>query len=189
MIPEYIPNIITVLRLLLVGPIVVSMYLVDYRLAFYLFIVAGVTDAVDGYLARRFHWISRFGAMVDPLADKLLMMSSYFTLAYLDQIPVSLLAMVLIRDVVIVTGGVCYHFLIGQYEFRPRIFSKLNTFLQVSLVILLLMHLAHGVIPILWLNILMDVVFATTLISMLDYVFVWGKKALNHPGGKYDGPA
>jgi len=180
MSPEYIPNIVTILRLFLVGPLVFTMSMKEYKVALFLFIIAGLTDAVDGYLARRFHWISRFGAMVDPLADKLLMMSSFFVLAYLDQIPIWLLAIVLIRDAVIVTGGVCYHFLIGQYEFKPRLLSRVNTFLQIILIVCILFNNSYYLLKEYWIVGLTYLVFFTSLISMLEYVWIWGGRALRH---------
>ncbi|MBY0377779.1 MAG: CDP-alcohol phosphatidyltransferase family protein [Gammaproteobacteria bacterium] len=180
--PAYLPNIITVFRLLLVGPIVVGLLMEDYKLAFFLFLIAGLTDAVDGYLARRFQWISRWGAMVDPLADKLLMVSSYLTLTYLSILPVWLLALVLTRDVVIVTGGMCYHFLIGQYDFKPSLISKANTFFQIVLVIVVLSHYSYGVFNHLWINILIYLVLFTTASSMIHYIWVWGWRAFSRKG-------
>jgi cardiolipin synthase len=185
--PAYIPNIITVFRLLLVGPIVVSLLMRNYQLAFCLFLVAGLTDAIDGYLARRFKWISRWGAMVDPLADKLLMMSSYLVLTYLGIFPVWLLALVLTRDVVIVTGGICYHFLIGQYEFKPSLISKTNTFFQIILVIVTLWHYSYNVFSATSIQILVYVVFITTLSSMVHYIWVWGWRAFSAKGEHHDG--
>lgn len=181
--PAYIPNIITVFRLLLVGPILVSLLMGNYKLAFFLFLFAGLTDAVDGYLARRFQWISRWGAMVDPLADKLLMVSSYLALTYLNILPVWLLAIVLTRDVVIVTGGICYHFLIGQYDFKPSLISKANTFFQIILVIVVLSHYSYDLFNAVWMDTLIYLVLFTTTVSMINYIWVWGWRAFSRKGG------
>lgn len=184
--PAYLPNIITVFRLLLVGPIVVGLLMGNYRLAFFLFLLAGLTDAVDGYLARRFQWISRWGAMVDPLADKLLMVSSYLALTYLSILPVWLLALVLTRDVVIVTGGMCYHFLIGQYDFKPSLISKTNTFCQIMLVMVVLSHYSYGFFNGNWITALIYVVLFTTASSMIHYIWVWGWRAFSRKGDGCD---
>jgi Phosphatidylglycerophosphate synthase len=185
--PEYIPNIITILRLVLIGPIIFTLLMAEYRLSFCLFLIAGITDAVDGYLARRFHWISRWGAMVDPLADKLLMVITFLTLGYLGVFPLWLLIMVVIREVVIVSGGTLYHFLIGEYEFVPTRISKVNTCLQIILTTLLMFTLSFPIIPIWFLEILMGIVFLTSLISLLDYIWVWGRRAwLHNKGIVYD---
>jgi cardiolipin synthase len=181
--PEYIPNIITVLRLILIGPIIFTLLMGEYRWAFCLFLIAGITDAVDGYLARRFHWISRWGAMVDPVADKLLMVTTFLTLGYLGVFPLWLLAMVVIREIVIVSGGTLYHFLIGEYEFSPTRISKLNTCLQIIFTTLLLFALSFPIIPTWFLDCLMVAVFFTSLISLLNYMWVWGHRAWIHSKG------
>lgn len=178
--PEYIPNIITILRLILVGPIVIGLLTRHNHLAFWLFVVAGLTDAIDGYLARRFKWISRWGAMVDPLADKFLMVTTFLTLGYLSIFPLWLLSMFVIRELVIVVGGVIYHFWIGVYDFVPTRISKLNTCLQIILIISLMFNLSYSLIPTTWLFILMIVTFFTSLSSLADYVFVWGRRAWLH---------
>lgn len=174
---EYIPNIITVLRLALVGPIVISLLTHHNQAAFWLFVVAGLTDAIDGYLARRFRWISRWGAMVDPLADKFLMVSTFLVLGYLSIFPLWLLLMLVVRELVIVSGGVVYHFWIGAYEFIPTRISKLNTCLQIILIICLMFNLSYALIPAEWLEYLMLMVFATSLVSLINYIVVWGRRA------------
>ena len=175
--PEYIPNIITILRLVLIPPIIITLVLAKYRFAFTLFFIAGITDAVDGYLARRFQWISRWGAMVDPIADKFLMVLTFLTLGYIQVIPLWLLLMVVIRDLVIISGGIAYHFIIGVYEFKPTLISKCNTFLQITLVILLMFQLAFTLVPVFIITLLMQLVFLTSIISLIDYIVVWGMKA------------
>jgi cardiolipin synthase len=178
--PEYIPNIITIVRLILVGPIVFGLLTRHYHMAFWLFVIAGLTDAIDGYLARRFKWISRWGAMVDPLADKLLMVSTFLTLGYLGIFPLWLLIMVVIRELVIVIGGVVYHFWIGAYDFVPTRISKLNTCLQIILIIGLMFNLSYAIIPMKLINSMMLMVFVTSLVSLIDYIWVWGRRAWLH---------
>lgn len=183
MSPEYIPNIITILRLILVGPIVFGLLTHHYHMAFWLFMIAGVTDAIDGYLARRFKWISRWGAMVDPLADKLLMVCTFLTLGYMSIFPIWLLAMVVARELIIVIGGVVYHFWIGAYDFVPTRISKLNTCLQIMLIIGLMFNLSYAIISGEPIHVLMLLVFFTSLVSLIDYIWVWGRRAWLHNKG------
>ncbi|MBB70932.1 MAG: CDP-alcohol phosphatidyltransferase [Legionellales bacterium] len=173
-----IPNIITIARIILVIPILLALMWQSYTLAFWLFVIAGVSDAVDGFLARRFHWMSRLGGVLDPLADKALLLISFITLGFLGHMPVWLVVMVVVRDIVIVSGGFAYHFLIGEYDFKPTWISKVNTFLQIFLLALTLLQLSYYVLPAHWLEWLMVLVFITSLVSMLDYVVVWGCKAI-----------
>src|SRR3989442_15920185 len=96
-----IPNIITTLRLILIAPFAYYLLHAQYTPAFYLFIAAGISDGADGFLARTFNWQSKFGAFADPLADKLLITSSYLLLGYLGKIPLWFMSLVLLRDIVI----------------------------------------------------------------------------------------
>lgn len=177
---QHLPNYITGLRFLLVIPILAALFDQRCELAFYLFLAAGVTDALDGLLARLYGWTSRFGAIADPLADKILLMSSFITLGWLHQIPLWLVIIVVMRDVWIVSGGLAYRFLIGRMDFRPSGISKINTFLQIILVGGLLIYLSFNVLPMLLLEGIMYAVLVTSVISMLHYTWVWSWKALKN---------
>jgi len=96
----------------------------------------GISDGVDGYLARRYDWTSRFGAILDPVADKLLLMVTFILLAYTGHLPVWLTSVVIGRDLVIVAGATTYHILFGEYEFSPTLLGKLSTSMQFILVLL-----------------------------------------------------
>ena len=175
---RHIPNLITAARILLVFPIV-SLLLVgrlDWALA--LFIVAGVSDAVDGFLAKYFGWQSRLGSYLDPLADKLLLISSYVVLGWLGLLPLWLAVLVVLRDLVIFTGAVAYYFLLRPFEGQPILISKLNTLLQLLLVFVVL--LSHGLTPIpdAVIAALIGLVGLTTLASGAQYVYVWGTRYL-----------
>ena len=111
-----IPNLITVGRILLVAPVAWALMVQNFSLALILFFVAGVSDAVDGFLAKRFGWTSRLGALLDPLADKFLLVTCYAVLAWNDLLPVWLLVLVLTRDLLIVGGAVAYNFRIERLE-------------------------------------------------------------------------
>lgn len=173
-----IPNIITLLRFFLIIPIIWSLLTHCNKQAFFLFSFAGLTDAIDGYLARRFQWHSRWGSLADPIADKLLMISTCLTLAYLSVFPLLLLAVIILRDLIIVSGAACYHYLKGPYECKPSWLSKCNTFLQITLIMVLLFHHAFEILPAVLIQGLMAAVYFTSIASLLNYVFVWGRKAL-----------
>jgi cardiolipin synthase len=96
-----IPNLITILRILLVPPIAYLLYWGDYDIALLLFLGAGLSDALDGFLAKHYGWMSRLGGLLDPIADKALLMSSFIVLAWVDLIPVWLVVVVVLRDVII----------------------------------------------------------------------------------------
>ncbi len=174
-----LPNLITVLRILLIYPFVLSLLHGEAGTALLLFAVAGISDGLDGFLAKRFGWTSRLGAVLDPVADKMLLLAAYLTLGWMALLPLWLLVLVVLRDVVIVGGAVAYYRLFGAYDMQPLLISKFNTVCQVALVVLVLAVVWHaGVEPRLlaWAG---YVVAATTLASGAAYVWVWTRRALS----------
>ncbi len=175
---RHIPNLITVLRILLVYP--VNHFLLERRfgLALGLFVLAGLSDGLDGFLAKHYHWQSRLGSYLDPLADKLLLVSSFLSLAWLGLVPVWLTAAVVLRDGVILAGAIAYYFLLKPFEGQPHWTSKVNTFLQLLLVVSVLF--SQGVWPLAegLLFFLILVVLVTSLVSGAIYVHVWGSRYL-----------
>ncbi len=103
---SWLPNAISVFRIALIIPVVMGVIDGQYSLALGLFLIAGISDGVDGFLAKRFDWHTRLGALLDPIADKLLMAASFVTLAYVGQIPVWLAGIVVFRDLVIIGGAI-----------------------------------------------------------------------------------
>lgn len=178
-----IPNLITFLRLLLVPPIVVALLTGHYTLALTLFIIAGLSDALDGFLAKTFHWTSRLGGLLDPIADKLLLVSCYLALTWQGLLPVWLTAVVIGRDLVILSGAILYNALIERVEAAPSVISKINTLSQLLLVVAVLFNYGAQVLPTGWLDLLVHGVFATTLLSGADYVWTWGWRAWNKKHG------
>jgi len=172
-----IPNIITVFRFLLVPPVVVLLLNRSFGSALVVFGVAGVSDAIDGFLAKHFHWTSRAGALMDPLADKLLLVCSFVTLGFLELIPTWLVGLVILRDLVIISGALTYHFYIEQLTAEPTLISKLNTLAQILLVLVVLFSSWLGALPGLLPDVLMYCVAATTLSSGADYVWTWSRRA------------
>ncbi len=172
-----IPNIISVLRIGLVLPVVAALVHEQFTLALLLYTVAGVSDALDGYIAKRYNCASRLGSILDPLADKLLLVSTYVALAWLGLLPVWLVAAVAARDILILVGAVSYHLLIGEYEMKPTLISKINTFAQIALGLAAVF--AAGLYPLspALLEGMVWAVLATTLLSGIDYVWTWGVRA------------
>lgn len=175
---SYIPNLITCIRLLLIGPVLYSLMHAHYLQAFILFMIAGLTDALDGLLARLFGWTSRFGAIADPLADKLLLMSSFLALYALNLIPIWLMVAIVGRDLWILLGVLSYRCLIGQFQVDPSTISKINTFLQIFLVLMLLLNLSVFTIPSILLTTCNYAVLITSVGSFIHYTWVWSIRAL-----------
>lgn len=172
-----LPNLITIFRLILVLPFLLFLLNGDSKIAFYLFVAAGASDAVDGCLARQFKWTSRLGAFLDPIADKLLLMGSFIGLAYLDQIPIWLAAIVIARDIIIVLGAIAYARVVKHIDFVPSLISKVNTVCQVLLVFLFLEQYSFFPLPTMLLQLMVLTVVVTTLWSLADYMWVWGRRA------------
>lgn len=173
-----IPNALTLLRLVLIAPFLVFLYQQEYRSAFYIFILAGFTDGLDGWLARNFHWQSAFGSFMDPVADKLLIASSFIALALIGRIPWWLVMLVFLRDITISIGVLAWLWLIKRKpDFKPTCLSKINTVLQLSLVILCLFEMAFFKITPNILESLTILTTTTTIGSYIDYAWTWGKKA------------
>lgn len=175
---HHIPNMLTVLRVILILPIAWCIIAEQYRAALILVFIAGVSDGLDGLLARRFAATSHFGGAMDPLADKLLLVTTFIILTLKGFIQPWLLGIVILRDVVVVIGATSFHYLIAYYEFAPSLISKFNTFLQILLVLLILVQQGlWAVVPeLIWG--LKIAVLLTTVSSMIDYVWTWGRRAI-----------
>ncbi len=168
---------ICIFRILLVGPVVWLLWHGDFVTTLWLFFIAGFSDGLDGFLARRFGWRSRLGGILDPLADKFLMVSTFITLTLIGLLPLWLAALVVGRDLVIVTGGVIYNWLFGAVQPQPTDISKLNTILQLVLVLVVVSGAGFGWPVDSWVIALGASVMVTTIISGVDYVWHWGRKA------------
>jgi cardiolipin synthase len=175
-----IPNLITVFRFILIPPVVWFLWHEQVQYALVLFAIAGFSDALDGYLARRFDWRSRLGAVLDPLADKGLMTLTLIVMLLKDMMPAALVVIMILRDLVILAGATAFHFRTKKLEMQPSVISKLNTALQILLVVLVMWDAGVGVLSFWLLNGVMIVVFITTLLSGLDYVLRWSAKARHH---------
>jgi cardiolipin synthase len=174
-----IPNAICVLRILLVGPIVIALLDGNFERALVLIFIAGFSDGLDGYLAKRFDWRSRLGGLLDPVADKLLLMSVFVTLAWVNLIPVALAVVVIGRDLVIVSGAIAYEALVESIEPRPSRVSKLNTGLQLLFILAVISAEGFFWPPAISILILGASVIVVSLVSGLDYVICWSRLAMH----------
>jgi cardiolipin synthase len=165
-----IPNLICVVRILLVPPIVWLLLEGRYALALALIVVAGVSDAIDGFLARRFDWRTRLGGLLDPAADKLLVASVFVTMSWLGFIPWWLTLVVLGRDVLIVGGVLAHQLWFAPVDGDPTRVSKINTTVQISFMALTLVHAWLGWPALIWLKVLGGALLATVVISAIQYV-------------------
>ena len=178
MSPRHIPNVLTILRMLMVAPVVLAVLSGRYGFALVLLAIAGASDGVDGFLARRYGWQTRLGALLDPIADKLLLVTVFISLGVVGGVPLWLVALVAVRDLVILAGAFAYRLLFGRLELAPTLLSKLNTVLQVLLVLIVLLDLARWV-PFAWLvDSLVVAVTLSTALSGLHYVWEWSGRAL-----------
>ncbi len=172
-----LPNVITGVRMALVVPLVWSLHQGRYGLALGLALVAGASDAIDGWLARQFGWRTPLGSLLDPIADKLLLVGSFLGLWLVGAAPTWLTALVIGRDVIIVAGAIAYHNLIGPLQGRPTLISKATTVAQIALVLAWLVDLALPPLPALAVQGLLWVVGLLTAASGIDYVVRWGLRA------------
>ncbi|MDP6374794.1 MAG: CDP-alcohol phosphatidyltransferase family protein [Pseudomonadales bacterium] len=185
-----IPNIITIARILLVGPIAWLLWETRYVDVFILVFIAGLSDALDGVLARHFGWMSRFGAVMDPVADKLLVLVAFVIFFLQGHIPTWLVLIVVLRDVVIMGGAGVYWLWFHELELSPTFISKINTALQIVLLLLLLVELCAFTTISAWAGLVVDpwgfyLLAVLALMSGGDYVITWSGKAWRnkHPLG------
>lgn len=182
MTPAQIPNAITVVRIVLVVPTGWLLWQGSYGQALVLMAIASASDALDGWLARHFGWTSRFGAAMDPVADKLLIGTLFVVLWMQGHIPTWLGAIVISRDVLILLGAGIYRWLFEKIDFAPTFVSKANTAMQIVMLLLLLVELCElG-----WLSrvatVLVDpycfwILAVLGVSSGVDYVITWGLRA------------
>jgi cardiolipin synthase len=175
---RHIPNALCVFRMLLVVPIAFLLARGEYWATLWMFAIAAATDGLDGFLAKRFGWTSELGKILDPLADKLLLVSVFLTLAILGHVPIWLAATAIARDLTITGGAIAYNALYGYPNGRPTLVSKLNTLCQVVYLLLVVGAAAfeRSTEPVL--TVLGALVFVTTVVSGLDYVITYSRKAI-----------
>lgn len=177
-----LPNVITLLRILLVAPIAWLLWQMRYPEALVLMAIAGASDAVDGLLARRFDWGTEFGALADPLADKLMVVAVFLTLTVQGVIPMWLVALVVGRDAIILAGAGVYRLWFHELSMSPTLISKVNTAVQILVLLLVLFGLCGFGAPSELALAAADpwcfyLVAALSVASGVDYVVTWSLKA------------
>ena len=175
---RHIPNALCVFRMLLVAPVAWLLAQGLYWETLWVFGVAAITDGLDGFLAKRFGWTSELGKILDPLADKILLVSVFITLALLGFVPIWLAATAVLRDVTITAGAIAYNALYGYPNGRPTPISKLNTLCQIVYLLTVVGARAFEQSWDVLLTILGALVFVTTVVSGLDYVITYTRKAV-----------
>jgi cardiolipin synthase (CMP-forming) len=175
---RFIPNALCVLRMLLVVPVMWLLTTGNFASTLWLFAFAAATDGLDGFLAKRCGWTSELGKILDPLADKILLVGTYITLALIGLVPVWLAVAVVGRDIVITVGAILYNWIYGYPNGRPTGISKLNTLCQIVFALLIVGSHAAGRVPELAITVLGALVFVTTIVSGLDYVITYARKAI-----------
>jgi len=175
-----IPNLISFARIALVPPIVYVLLAGDFGLALWLFLIAGVSDGLDGFLAKHFAWQSEFGGKLDPAADKLLLLSCYFVLGWIGLLPWWLVGLVFLRDIVIVVGWIAYNQHVQRISAQPMLISKVNTFMQIVLALAVVANQVRPILDAGSMLALLIVVAVTTVWSGVAYVGYWGARVVRH---------
>ncbi|MEZ5660531.1 MAG: CDP-alcohol phosphatidyltransferase family protein [Burkholderiaceae bacterium] len=173
----WLPNLLTVLRLALVAPIAALLWFGHDQWALACFVVAALSDFADGAIARRLGVESRFGALADPVADKLTMLATAGMLTLQGSLPLAYLAVIALRDAIIVGGATAWHLRFGSVQMEPTVSSKFNTLIHFVL-LLGTMAVRAGLLPpgSAW-ELLMAVAIMITIASGAQYVWVWGRRA------------
>lgn len=172
---SFLPNLITLGRLILVPVIIYLIGNQAFEAAFWVFVAAGISDGVDGFIARRFNFKTTLGAYLDPVADKALLVSIFVSLGMQELIPNWLVIVVVSRDVLIV-GAVLISWLIGfQVTMRPLMVSKINTTVQISYAAVVLATLGFHLEPLLGAALIMAAYLTglTTVVSGASYLVDW----------------
>jgi cardiolipin synthase len=173
-----IPNLLTLLRLALVPLVAYLLLRGEHGLALIVFFFAALTDLLDGWIARHFKQVSALGAALDPIADKLNMLVATVLLGWQGLLPLWLAIAIVLRDIVIVAGALAYRFTLGPIKIAPTMLSKVNTFVEFTMLLLVMASAARWIEIGRWLPAAFVCVFATVLASGVLYIWIWGWKAV-----------
>ncbi|MGN7612254.1 CDP-alcohol phosphatidyltransferase family protein [Magnetococcales bacterium HHB-1] len=172
-----LPNFLSLLRICAV-PVFIG-FLVEghHAWALWLFAFAGLTDGLDGFIAKRFGMVTTLGSYLDPLADKLLLISGFITLTVLGHLSIWLTLMMVTRDLLIIGGAVLYQLLTQSLRMEPLWISKINTFMQIILLLLVMVHLTYQIGGA-WIDYFVWLTAMTTGASGIIYIIEWSRRAL-----------
>jgi len=174
---RFLPNLLCVLRIVLVYPVALGILQGHYPEVLALFAFAAFTDALDGFLAKRFGWQSELGKVLDPLADKLLLVTMFICLSVAGLAPWWLAALVLLRDLVIFFGALTYKWLFGPLRGEPTIVSKLNTLCQIAFCLAVVAEAAFGLPGRAVVTAVGALVVVSTAVSGIDYILIYSRRA------------
>jgi cardiolipin synthase len=178
-----LPNLLTTLRLLLAIPLCLLVLKENFEAVLWVAFFAGASDGIDGWLARKLDATSRYGAVVDPLADKVMLSGIYPCLAAVALLPWWVALLVIGRDMIIVLGALAYQGLYGRYDMQPSALGKASTFLQIILALAILVQQVLPATPTVVLLMLQYLVVVATVVSGCHYVAVWGLRAVRRSAG------
>lgn len=175
------PNQLTLLRMVFLPFIIIHLVNGHYFWALILFVLAGISDGLDGLLARVLKQQTKIGQYLDPMADKLLLSTMFLVLSVLHRIPWKFTVLVFSRDICIVAVSAVLYVAAGLRDFRPSIFGKANTFAQVAAIFFVMLFLVH---PVRWVAIarltFLRATFLFTIVSGLHYVLLVGQRLRSH---------
>jgi cardiolipin synthase len=175
---RHLPNLICLVRILLIWPTIDALVSGHYWTALVLVAVCAVSDGLDGWLAKRFNWTSHLGRILDPLADKLLLVALFLTATWMNLLPWWLTAVAVARDVLIGSGAVVYRFTFGPLHGRPTLISKINTGFQLAVALAAILGAASGLPTPEMVTALAAVTLLTTVLSGAGYVTEFTRRAL-----------
>lgn len=172
---RHLPNLISALRIALVAPLLALILRERYDGALVVALVAGISDGVDGFVARRFHWQSRLGSILDPIGDKLMLVGCMLALGWLHEAPRWLVALVVVRDAIIAAGVLAWQRVFRHFDAHPSWLSKTTTAVQILFVLWVLADRAFH-----WHAPMVQAVWSVAILTVasgLDYVVRWGRVA------------
>ncbi|MBF0370666.1 MAG: CDP-alcohol phosphatidyltransferase family protein [Magnetococcales bacterium] len=172
-----LPNALSFLRILAVPAFIWLVLEAHPQAALWLFAIAGITDALDGFIAKRFNMVTELGGYLDPMADKALLLAGFVTLSVMGQIPLWLVLIVVTRDLVIIGGAVVFQVVTGALRMEPLWISKVNTVMQMVLLCVVLLQGVRGGLEEVLL-VLMLLTAGTTITSGWLYVVRWSRLAV-----------
>jgi cardiolipin synthase len=173
---KQLPNILTTLRLILAVPICFLIINENYSAVIWIAFIAGFSDALDGYLARTFNVVSYYGEVVDPLADKALLLCTYIAFSVVGLVSWWLVALLLLRDIMIVSGACIYHRKFAVYNMAPSLWGKGCTGAQIIFALMILTQQVYPVLPESSLQLALWSVILLTTLSGGHYLFIWRNK-------------
>ncbi|ABK44814.1 CDP-alcohol phosphatidyltransferase [Magnetococcus marinus MC-1] len=174
-----LPNLLSFARIFMVPIFIWCVFEGHGQWALWIFVLAGITDALDGYLAKRLGQVTELGGFLDPLADKMLLIAGFVTLTWTHQMPLWLTLLVVTRDLIIIGGAILYQITTGDLKMEPLFISKINTAAQIMVLGMAMAHHNYG-----WFEggvaIMVWVVMVTTVVSGVAYIWSWSHRAEGH---------